>query len=520
MSLAIGKLSPSIPPGVAAQFAAAESWLAPSVACFAGVVIGAAAGPPLNAILGWSFRKFNRGFDRTADIYTRAVGGLLRVSVLVLLVYGGLLVVTYWSFQQTPKGFIPSQDKGYLLVNVQLARLGVGAAHAEGHAADREADRRHAGYRTHRRHRRPVDSAERERTEFRRDVRDARRIPRPGRARACRAKRSPSDCRLSLQNEIDDGLINVFSAPPIDGLGTAGGFKMVIEDRGDSGMVALQETADKVVAAGKKTHELNELFTSFRANTPWLYLDIDRTAAKTMGVSISEVFNTLQVYLGSLYVNDFNRFGRTWQVNVQASADFRSQIEDLKQLKIRNGQGNMVPLATFAKRSRCERPRADHAVQHVPRRRGQRHSRPGRQLGSGDRGHGSDLKADPASFDARRMDRAGPVAIADRQHGHAGVSVGGGARLPGAGGAVRKLVAAVGGDSRRADVPLVLGRRRPDGAHLDINIFTQVGFVVLIGLACKNAILIVEFAKTASENGASAQTRRRSKPASCDCGRS
>src|SRR5207253_2119167 len=106
--------------------------------------------------------------------------------------------------------------------------------------------------------------------------------------------------------------------------------------------------ADKIVAEGRQEPDLRGLFSSFRANTPWLYLNIDRTQAKTKGVSMGELFNVLQVYLGSLYVNDFNRFGRTWQVNVQASADFRRQIEDLKQLKIRSERGKMVPLGTLA----------------------------------------------------------------------------------------------------------------------------------------------------------------------------
>src|SRR5207244_9770342 len=112
---------------------------------------------------------------------------------------------------------------------------------------------------------------------------------------------------------------------------------------------ALQEIAEKIVANGNKNPGLQGLFTSFRANTPWLYLDIDRTHAKIVGVPMSEVFNTLQVNLGSLYVNDYNRFGRTWQVNVQADSHFRKEVEDLKQLKIRNEQGKMVPLGTLMK---------------------------------------------------------------------------------------------------------------------------------------------------------------------------
>src|SRR5262249_40579274 len=139
-----------------------------------------------------------------------------------------------------------------------------------------------------------------------------------------------------LQEAIDEGAINVFEPPPVDGLGTAGGFKIMIEDRGDIGLDALQVVADKIVASGRDTDQVQGLFSSFRANTPWLYLDIDRKQAKAMGVNMTEIFSALQVYLGSLYVNDFNRFGRTWQVNVQGSADFRKQIDDLKQLKIRN----------------------------------------------------------------------------------------------------------------------------------------------------------------------------------------
>src|SRR5207249_1814650 len=136
--------------------------------------------------------------------------------------------------------------------------------------------------------------------------------------------------REAFRDEVRDGLINIFAAPPVEGLGTAGGFKIVIEDRGDNGLPALESAAHRAVENGAADPDLRGLYTSFRATTPWLFLDLDRQAAKTMGVSVADVFNTLQVFFGSLYVNDFNRFGRTWQVNVQASPDFRKQVEDLK----------------------------------------------------------------------------------------------------------------------------------------------------------------------------------------------
>src|SRR5262249_50715381 len=120
-----------------------------------------------------------------------------------------------------------------------------------------------------------------------------------------------------------------------------------LEDRGDSGLSALQDQADTILERGRRTPGLQDLYTSFRANTPWLDLDIDRTAVKARGVSLADVFNALQVNLGSLYVNDFNRLGRTWQVNVQAEAEFRDRVEDLNQVKIRNVQNQMVPFGTL-----------------------------------------------------------------------------------------------------------------------------------------------------------------------------
>src|SRR5208337_509824 len=126
--------------------------------------------------------------------------------------------------------------------------------------------------------------------------------------------------------------IQIFGAPPIEGLGTAGGFKIIIQDPHTTGTETLQAAADQAVASGNSTPGLQGLYTSVRADTPWLYLDIDRVQAKVMGVSMAEVFNTLQVYLGSLYVNDLTLFGRTWQVNVQADRAFRGAIKDLSLL--------------------------------------------------------------------------------------------------------------------------------------------------------------------------------------------
>jgi multidrug efflux pump subunit AcrB len=476
-----------------------EHWRPLAVAIVAGIIVGRLVGPPLNRFLARVFRGFNRAFDRTAALYTRAVGGLLRVSLIVLLLYGGLVVLTYGSFQATPKGFIPPQDKGYLLVNVQLPdsasvqrtqkvmeRIEEIAAKTPGinHTVaisgqsillNANAPNFGAMYLM-------LD-------DFRSRV--AHGLPDTVIATRLQA---------ALTSEIEEGLINVFSAPPIDGLGTAGGFKLMIEDRGDSGLAALQTAADTVVEAGRATPGLQDFFTSFRANTPWLYLDIDREAAKTMGVSIAEVFNTLQVYLGSLYVNDFNRFGRTWQVNVQAMPDFRSQIDDMKQLKIRNDMGNMVPLATMMGVRETTGPVMIMRYNMYPA--AAINLAPGPGVSSG---QAIELAQASAQENLPRMMKPEwtELAFLQLETGNTAMFV---FML-----AVVLVFLVLAAQYESWSLPLAVILVVPMCllcsvagvlmAHLDINIFTQVGFVVLIGLACKNAILIVEFAKSEVEHG-------------------
>src|SRR5262249_50061277 len=154
--------------------------------------------------------------------------------------------------------------------------------------------------------------------------------------------------RKRFAEEIPEARIGVFGAPAVDGLGSAGGFKMMVQATGDVNYAALQAQADKLAAQGNKQPGLIGLSNGFRAKTPQLFVDVDRTKAKTMGVQLTDVFDALQAYLGSYYVNDFNRFGRTWQVNVQADAHFRLDAETVRQLKVRNADGDMVPLGSVA----------------------------------------------------------------------------------------------------------------------------------------------------------------------------
>ena len=176
-------------------------------------------------------------------------------------------------------------------------------------------------------------------------------------------------------------VVSAFGAPPIDGLGTTGGFKLIIEDRGNLGLGELQRVSDQIVARGNQTPGLQGLFNSSRANTPWLYLDIDRTKCMALGVPVSDVFNTLQVYLGSYYVNNFNEFGRTWQVNVQADPRFRDRVARHPAAPGAQQPGADDPAGHAAGRARHQRAGDGDALQHVLRHRHHRQHRAGHQLG-------------------------------------------------------------------------------------------------------------------------------------------
>jgi multidrug efflux pump len=477
-------------------------WAISTVAILVGMIVGWLLGRPLNYALGLLFGAFNVFFDAATGIYTRAVGVLLILSVPVLIGYCGLLGLTYWSFTNTPVGFIPAQDKGFLLVNVQLpdaaslertqkvmkkiealAKETKGVKHTvsiSGQSILMNANAPNFGamYLM-------LD-----------DFHERTAAEQSGPALAASLQRQ-------LQEAIGEGTVNVFEPPPVDGLGTAGGFKLMIEDRGDVGAAALQTTVDNIVATGNDPllpGRVQGMFTSFRANTPWLYLDINREQAKRLGVSMTEIFNTLQVYLGSLYVNDFNRFGRTWQVNVQGGADFRKQIDDLKQLKVRNERGDMVPFAAIAQVRDVSGPVMVMRYNMYPAAAINGNARPG--ISSGQAIAAAEEIAEPELLQAMRYEWT-ELAFLQLQTGNTAMLA---FAL-----AVVLVFLILAAQYESVTLPLAVILVVPMCllfsvagvlfAHMDINIFTQIGFVVLVGLACKNAILIVEFAKSQREEG-------------------
>ena len=371
---------------------------------------------PVNAVLGWFFRGFNRVFDWMTALYGGTVGRMLRVSVIVLVVYGGLLVLTYWQFNRTPTGFIPQQDKGYLILNVQLPdSASVERTERVMAVIESVANKTH-GSRAHGRHLRQVADPERQRAQPRLDVRPARRLRQAAQADGRRIA-------AELQETLPPG------GAPGHGLRLrrAADRRPGHDRRLQAHHRGPRQSRPGRTAAGQRRDRRARQpdAAAFRAcstapgpNTPWLYLDIDRTKCMALGVQVSDVFNTLQVYLGSYYVNNFNEFGRTWQVNVQADPRFRSQVADIRQLQVAKQPGPDGPPGHAAGRARHQRAGDGDALQHVLGRRHHRQRGAGHQLGAGDRPDAGDRRPGIAAVDGLRMDRAGLPAAPGRQHGH------------------------------------------------------------------------------------------------------
>jgi multidrug efflux pump subunit AcrB len=476
----------------------------------AGGVIGWFIIRPVNWALGSFFQGFNWVFDRTTQVYGKTVGWALRLSVIVLVVYVGLVALTGFAFTRVPTGFIPGQDKGRLIANIQLP-----------------------------------DSASLERTMEVTKAMDkialetpgvAHTLGNPGRSFVLGAigsnlgtmfitlepfdkRRDPAlsadaiaaQLRQRFQREIPQARINVFGAPAVDGLGSAGGFKLMVEATGDVNYSALHKEAESLAAKANQQPGIVGTFNGFRANTPQLFVEIDRTKAKTMNVALTDIFDTLQVYLGGYYVNDFNRFGRTWQVNVQADAPFRVDAETVQQLKVRNADGDMVPLGSVVNIRDTQGPLTVNRYNMFPAAPITGVTRPG--VSTGDVLHMMEGLADkdlPRSmtYDWTELSylqgQSSKIeAFRDlQQNPFSAFALG-----------VVLVFFVLAGLYESWSlplsvilvVPMVLSSALAGVAlmHMDVNIFVQVGFVVLAGLSAKNAILIVEFARDRQMEGAS-----------------
>jgi hydrophobe/amphiphile efflux-1 (HAE1) family protein len=455
-------------------------------------------GPALARPVRAFFNLFNRTFEAISAGYGRLTGRLIRIAGIMLILYAGLIGLTAWQFSRAPTGFIPQQDQAYLITVLQLppgASLQrtdtavhkatdiilktEGVVHAVPFAGLDGAT---------------FTNAPNAGTIFSALAPFEERVH-----RGLSADRILASLRERL-GTVQDAFIITIPPPSVRGIGNAGGFKMMIQDKRGRGLAALEAATQDIVAAANQTPGLVGVFSLFNTKTPKIYADIDRVRAEMLNVPVDRIFETLQIYVGSLYVNDFNFLGRTYRVTAQAEAPFRDNVGNIANLKTRNEQGQMVPIGTVAQFEDLTGPYRVARYNLYPAAEIQGSTLPGYSTGY--------ALAQMEKLAAERLpDGFGfewtELAYQEKLAGNTGLLVFAASIL------FVFLVLAAQYESWSLPLAVVLIvpmclLAAVSGLLLrgiDVNILAQVGFVVLVGLAAKNAILIVEFARQAEAEG-------------------